>query len=99
VVLVGGALVAYVERGGRSALTFTADETALALAARELGAAVGDGRLGRLTVVRLDGAPALDAVASGSGTTPAARALLAAGFAPTPSGLRRAAGRGPGARG
>ncbi|MFC8733346.1 DEAD/DEAH box helicase [Luteimicrobium sp. NPDC057192] len=99
VVLVGGALVAYVERGGRSALTFTADETALAVAARELGAAVGDGRLGRLTVVRLDGAPALDAVASGSGTTPAARALLAAGFAPTPGGLRRTAGRGPGARG
>ncbi|MGC5168223.1 Lhr family helicase [Luteimicrobium sp. DT211] len=99
VVLVGGALVAYVERGGRSVLTFTSDEPALVSAARELGAATTDGRLGRLTVVRLDGAPALDAVASGSGTTPAARALLAAGFAPTPSGLRLTPGRGPGARG
>ncbi|WP_425562856.1 Lhr family helicase, partial [Luteimicrobium xylanilyticum] len=99
VVLVGGALVAYVERGGRSVLTFTSDDAALASAARELAAATDDGRLGRLTVVRLDGAPALDAVASGSGTTPAARALLAAGFSPTPGGLRRSPGRGRGARG
>ena len=82
VVLVDGALVLYVERGGRSLLSFTADEPALQSAADALALSVRDGALGRLTVERADGEGVL------SGEHPLARALAAAGFHTTPRGLR-----------
>jgi ATP-dependent Lhr-like helicase len=80
VVLVDGALVLYVERGGRSLLSFTDDEALVEPAAEALARAVHDGALGRLTVERTDGAAAL--------TSPLGAALEAAGFHPTPRGLR-----------
>ncbi|TWS26413.1 ATP-dependent helicase [Tsukamurella sputi] len=75
VVLVDGALAVFVERGGRTLLTFTdAPDAALTALA---DAAPG---LGGLTIEKVDGAPAL--------TSPLAGALTAAGFARTPKGLR-----------
>jgi ATP-dependent Lhr-like helicase len=82
VVLTGGQLVLYVERGGKSLLSFTDDADALAAAADALALAVRDGALGRLTVERADGAGLL-----GSGH-PLAAALESAGFRATPRGLR-----------
>jgi len=81
VVLVDGALVVYVERGGRSLLTFTEDPDALAGAATALANGARRGALGRLTVERSDGVPAIE-------DSPVTRALEAAGFAVTPRGLR-----------
>lgn len=83
VVLVEGALTLYVERGGRTLLSWTADSDALAVAAAELAAAVRRGALGRLTVEKADGAPLL-----GSGDTPLRQALHLAGFVASPKGLR-----------
>ena len=80
VVLVDGACVIYVERGGRTLLSFTEDPTVLQPAADALALAVRDGALGKLQVERADGAPV---VASALGV-----ALEAAGFRPTPRGLR-----------
>ena len=85
VVLVSGALVLYLERGGRTVLTFTTLEAPLAAAADALAAHARRATLGRLTVQRLDGADVLDRTTL---ATPAARALAAAGFATTPRGLR-----------
>ena len=84
VVLVGGACVLYVERGGRSLLSFTDDEAQLTPAADALALAVREGALGKLAVERADGAPV---IASALGA-----ALEAAGFRPTPRGLRLRAG-------
>ncbi|MEV4416214.1 ATP-dependent helicase [Catellatospora sp. NPDC049609] len=80
VVLVDGALALYVERGGRTLLSFTDDETALAAAATALTGAVASGALGALTVERADG-EAVTGSALGA-------ALEAAGFRITPRGLR-----------
>jgi len=80
VVLVDGHLVLYVERGGRSLLSFTEDSSLVGPAAAALAGAVHGGALGRLTVERTDGASAL---ASSLGA-----ALEQAGFVPTPRGLR-----------
>jgi len=80
VVLVGGALVLYVERGGRTLLTFTDDEDLLTPAVDALALSVRDGVLGRLTVERADGARVHG--------TPLGLALEHAGFAATPRGLR-----------
>jgi len=82
VVLVDGALVLYVERGGRTLLTF-ADDERLTPACTALADAVRRGALGRLTVERADGEQLL-----GSGSTPLRQALQAAGFVTTPRGLR-----------
>ncbi|WP_426566580.1 ATP-dependent helicase [Angustibacter sp. McL0619] len=82
VVLNDGALVLYVERGGRTLLSFTDDEQQLSAAADALALAVREGALGRLTVERADGAGLL-----GSGH-PMVAALEAAGFHATPRGLR-----------
>jgi ATP-dependent Lhr-like helicase len=82
VVLVDGALVLYVERGGRTLLSFSDEPAALARACRELAIAATGGALGRLTVQRADGAPAL------SGAGPLTAALTDAGFIATPRGLR-----------
>ena len=85
VVLVDGSLVLYVERGGRTLLSWTDDPGRLATSAVALAAAVRDGALGRLTVERADGERA-------GGDSPLTQALEAAGFRPTPRGLRLRAG-------
>ncbi|MFP5336352.1 MAG: ATP-dependent helicase [Actinomycetes bacterium] len=82
VVLVHGELALYVERGGRSLLSWTDDEAVLQAAADALALAVRDGALGRLTVQRTDGEGVL------RGDHPLARALESAGFHATPRGLR-----------
>ena len=80
VILVDGDLVLYVERGGRTLLTFTDDPDRLARAADALALAVRDGALGRLAVEKADGGTVFD--------SPLARALTEAGFRPTARGLR-----------
>ncbi|MFT4108510.1 hypothetical protein, partial [Propionicimonas sp.] len=82
VVLVDGRLVLYVERGGRTLLSWSDDSAQLEPAAAALAAAVHAGALGKLTVERVDGEPVL-----GSDSALAA-ALSAAGFGLTPRGLR-----------
>ncbi len=85
VVLVDGSLVLYVERGGRTLLSWTDDPERLTPSAAALAAAVRDGALGRLTVERADGLRAGE-------DSPLTQALEAAGFRPTPRGLRLRAG-------
>ncbi len=80
VVLVDGRLVLYVERGGRTLLSYSDDERVVGPAAEALAAAAREGKLGRLEVQRADGEAVLD--------TPVARALAQAGFHPTPWGMR-----------
>jgi ATP-dependent Lhr-like helicase len=80
VVLVDGAPALYVERGGRSLLSFTVDRAELAAAARALATAVHEGGLGSLAVERADGAASL--------TSDVAEVLTDAGFRVTPKGLR-----------
>jgi len=83
VVLVEGELALYVERGGRTLLTFGDDEEVTAAAIDALGNAVRRGALGRLTVEKADGASIL-----GHDSEPIRRALEAAGFVATSKGLR-----------
>jgi ATP-dependent Lhr-like helicase len=85
VVLVDGELAVYVERGGRTLLTFTEDHDALGTAMGALATAVRQGALGRLTVERADGDSILGTGARSSGLR---RALEDAGFVATPRGLR-----------
>ena len=80
VVLVGGSLAVYVERGGRSLLSYTDDPEDLQPAVDALALAARDGMLGKLSVERADGADVLD--------TPFAKALVHAGFRPSSRGLR-----------
>ena len=82
VVLVDGDLVLYVERGGKTLLSWTEDSLRLQGAADALALAVREGALGRLTVEKADGGALL-----GSGH-PLVDALAQAGFHPTPRGLR-----------
>ncbi|MCU1529842.1 MAG: box helicase [Frondihabitans sp.] len=80
VVLVDGRLTVYVERGGKTTLTFGGpSERDLAAAATSLATVVRS-RLGRLAVERVDGEFVL--------RTPFGDALRDAGFAPTPAGVR-----------
>jgi ATP-dependent Lhr-like helicase len=90
VVLADGSLVLYVERGGKTLLSWTDDPDLLRPSAVALASAVRDGALGRLTVERADGL-AVGHRADAEGT-PLAQALEAAGFRPTPRGLRLRAG-------
>ncbi|WP_406342139.1 ATP-dependent helicase [Streptomyces sp. NBC_00648] len=82
VVLVDGELALYMERGGKSLLVWPAepDDPALLAAVEALAGAARAGRLGTVTVERVNAESAL--------TSPLARALEAAGFVPTPRGLR-----------
>jgi ATP-dependent Lhr-like helicase len=80
VVLVDGDLGLYVERGGKSLLSWTDDPAAIQPAADALALAVREGLLGRLAVERADGGAIID--------SPLGVALEAAGFHPTPRGLR-----------
>ncbi len=79
-VLVDGVAVLYVERGGRSLLSFTEDAGALRAAVHALAGAVHQGWLGSLSVERADGEAAL--------TSTLAALLRDAGFRATPRGLR-----------
>ena len=92
VVLVAGALAAFVERGGRSLVTFTDDGDVLAAAAGALADLVDDGRVDRLQLQRVDGMAPDD--------QPVLDHLRAAGFVDHPRGLirRRGAGRPTGGR-
>ncbi|WP_054815666.1 ATP-dependent helicase [Nocardia arizonensis] len=80
VVLVDGDLVLYLERGGKTLLTFTEDTDARRAAANALGDLVRQRRVDSLVIDRVDG----DTV---HGNT-FAEFLTAAGFVPTPRGLR-----------
>lgn len=82
VVLVDGALVLYVERGGKTMLCWADDPATLQAAADALALAVREGALGRLTVEKADGAPVLGS------DHPLVAALSEAGFHMTPRGLR-----------
>lgn len=79
VVLVGGRLALYVERGGRTMLTFGTEPT-YGPAVSALAAAVTRGAVGTLSVERVDGERPL--------SSPLADALRGAGFHPTPRGVR-----------
>ncbi|WP_314194737.1 ATP-dependent helicase [uncultured Arthrobacter sp.] len=80
VVLVDGALVLYVERGGKTLLVFTEDDSVLAAAAGALVDVVKRGAVDKLVMEKVNGHGILD--------TPAASALTAAGAYSTPKGLR-----------
>jgi ATP-dependent Lhr-like helicase len=80
VVLVDGPLVLYVERGGRTLLTYADDPEVVRPAVDALALAARDGVLGRLSVERADGEGIFD--------TPLALALAEAGFRVSPRGLR-----------
>ncbi|MCU1558156.1 MAG: box helicase [Microbacteriaceae bacterium] len=79
VVLVDGSLALYVERGGKTMLTFGAGERALSASATSLASAVRLSR-GRLGVERVDGEFVIGTTLGG--------ALAEAGFSVTPQGLR-----------
>ncbi|MEU2495275.1 ATP-dependent helicase [Streptomyces sp. NPDC007883] len=82
VVLVDGELTLYMERGGKSLLSWPAepDDPALRAAAEALAGAGSAGMLGTITVERINGSAAL--------TSPLARPLEETGFHATPRGLR-----------
>ncbi|OBI56151.1 ATP-dependent helicase [Mycobacterium sp. E787] len=81
VVLVDGELAWFLERGGRSLLTFTEDPAAAHAAAAALADLVAARRVASILVERIDGAPALQGGRVGE-------ALSDAGFARTPRGMR-----------
>ncbi|MFC5141326.1 ATP-dependent helicase [Actinomycetospora rhizophila] len=80
VVLVDGEPAIYVERGGKSLLSFTTSRASLAAAAAALATAVREGWLGSIAVEKADGSGALDGVL--------ADVLTEAGFRHSPKGLR-----------
>jgi len=80
VVLVDGDLALYVERGGKSLLSWADNASSLQPAVDALALAVREGMLGKLAVERADGEAVL--------TSPLGSALEQAGFRPTPRGLR-----------
>jgi len=79
VVLVDGALILYVERGGKTVLTFGSSEAQLTAAAASLASTVRT-RLDTMRIEKVDGEFVIGTVL---GT-----ALMNAGFGPTPQGLR-----------
>ncbi len=79
VVLVDGALTLYLERGGKSALAFTGDESALAAATRDLAATARARRLDTLTIEQVNGAFVYG--------TDVGKTLRGAGFVESPRGL------------
>ena len=87
VVLVDGDLAWFLERGGRSLLTFTDDPAAHHAAAMALADLVASRRVASILVERIDGVPALQPHAGGREST-ALTGLIEAGFARTPRGMR-----------
>jgi ATP-dependent Lhr-like helicase len=88
VVLVDGGLAWFLERGGRSLLTFTNDPAAHHAAAVALADLVAARRVASILVERVDGVPALQPQGGPSPVAEALTALLEAGFVRTPRGLR-----------
>jgi ATP-dependent Lhr-like helicase len=80
VALVDGKLIVFIERGGRSMLTFSDESDDLAAAIESVTIAVKDGLLERLSLEKVDGRAVFE--------TPAAATLRAAGFVESPRGLR-----------
>ncbi|MQB01046.1 MAG: DEAD/DEAH box helicase [Actinobacteria bacterium] len=80
IVLVDGKLVLYVERGGKTLLSFTEREELLEPAADALVLAAREGKLGKIAVERADGGTVFE--------SPIADKLMNAGFRLTPRGLR-----------
>ncbi|WP_461189071.1 Lhr family ATP-dependent helicase [Arthrobacter sp. Z4-13] len=80
VVLVDGALVLYVERGGKTLLAFSDDDAVLAAAGAALVSVVTRGAIDKLIMEKVNGHGILD--------TPVAAALGSAGAYSTPKGLR-----------
>lgn len=80
VVMVDGRLIVYVERGGRTVLSFTEDSGLLQPAVDALALAIRDGQLGKLSVETADGEQVRH--------TAFGDALAKAGFHATPRGLR-----------
>ncbi|MGX6602609.1 ATP-dependent helicase [Micromonosporaceae bacterium Da 78-11] len=80
VVLVGGDLILYVERGGRTLLSFVDDADSLIAAGQALAGSVRSGALGPMSVERADG--------ESVHASPLRDALTQAGFRATPRGLR-----------
>ena len=87
VVLVDGELAWFVERGGRTLLSFTENPVAHAAAATAVAGLVTARRLDGLLVQRIDGVAVLDPAAAAPHRR-VAQALAEAGFARTPRGLR-----------
>ena len=83
VVLVDGALAWFVERGGRSLLSFTGDAETANAAAAALAELVTQQRVPALLVERIDGVPVLE-----QRDSVVVEALVSAGFSRTPRGLR-----------
>ncbi|MBA0045616.1 ATP-dependent helicase [Mycobacteroides sp. LB1] len=81
--LVDGDLVLYIERGGKSLLSFVTDPTMLHAAALGTMELVREGGLDGLVIERVDGRSVFDI-----GHSPVIEALIEAGFARTPRGLR-----------
>jgi ATP-dependent Lhr-like helicase len=84
VVLVDGELAWFVERGGRTLLSFSDDLDVNRAAGASLAELVTSGRVSSILVERINGLPVLGPVVS----APAVNALCDAGFARTPRGLR-----------
>ena len=87
VALVDGELVWFLERGGRSLLSFAQDTEAHGAAAAALADLVGTGRVQSLLVEKVNGVPVLEPGAEGERAA-VQEALTGAGFARTPRGLR-----------
>lgn len=80
VVLVGGRLALYVERGGRTLLSYTDDVAVVRAAIDALVLAAREGLLGSLSVEKADGEPVLDSAL--------AQSLVDAGLRLTSRGLK-----------
>ncbi len=80
VILYEGELALYVERGGKTVLTFSEDDAITVAAAHSLSAAVKRGGIDKLLVERVDGVDIHG--------TPFSKTLTEAGFSATPRGLR-----------
>jgi ATP-dependent Lhr-like helicase len=87
VAIVDGDLAWFLERGGRSLLSFTDDADTHAAAAAALADLVSAGHIGALLVEKINGMPVLGPVAEGERAA-VQDALVGAGFARTPRGLR-----------
>ncbi|BCI52048.1 DEAD/DEAH box helicase [Mycolicibacterium litorale] len=87
VALVDGELVWFLERGGRSLLSFTDDADAQLAAAAALADLVARGRVQSLLVEKVNGVPVLEPAQTGVRAA-VHEALTGAGFTRTPRGLR-----------
>ncbi|WP_422749138.1 ATP-dependent helicase [Mycobacterium sp. WMMD1722] len=87
VALVDGELAWFLERGGRSLLSFTSDAEANSAAGAALADLVSAGRVQALLVEKINGVSVLEPGAGGVRAL-AQEALTAAGFTRTPRGLR-----------